>query len=161
MAQYASKTTVATSASVEDIRRTVERYGASAFGYLTESSPQVSRAAVTFVAHGRQVRIVVDMPDRQDREFTHTPSRGAPRDSSAAHAAWEQACRQRWRAVALLVKALLEAVESGIVTFSEAFLPFTIVPGTNETVAERIGAELEQALAIGGTPRLMLEAARD
>ncbi|MCL6424457.1 hypothetical protein Bequi_13890 [Brachybacterium sp. JHP9] len=54
------------------------------------------------------------------------------------------------------MKALLEAVESGIVAFEEAFLPYTVVPGTGRTVAEQIGGELTGAIESGGTPRLMI-----
>lgn len=35
---------------------------------------------------------------------------------------WEQACRQAWRALALVIKAKLEAVDAGIVTFEEEFM---------------------------------------
>lgn len=158
MARYAASTSVTTGASIEEIRRTVERYGASAFGVLTEDGPEGGRAAITFVAQGRQLRMSLDLPSRSERRFTHTPSKGLVRTSEQARDAWEQACRQRWRALALLVKALLEAVESGIVAFSEAWLPYTVVPGTGMTVAESIGAQLEEAVEAGSPPRLMLPA---
>ena len=154
--KYATGTSVSTGASIEEIRRTVDRYGASAFGFFTEEGEHVSRAAITFIAHGRQVRMVVELPSRGDREFTHTPSRGTRREPAAAHAAWEQACRQKWRALALLVKGLLEAVESGIVTFEQAWLPYTVLPGTSLTVYERIGEELEEAILGGRSPRLAI-----
>lgn len=69
---------------------------------------------------------------------------------------WEKAVRQRWRALALLVKALLESVESDIVTFEQAFLPYTVVPGTGMTVAEHIGPALETAIEAGTPARLQL-----
>jgi hypothetical protein len=39
-----------------------------------------------------------------------------------------QACRQRWRALALVIKAKLEAVESGITTFEDEFLAHIVMP---------------------------------
>jgi len=41
---------------------------------------------------------------------------------------WEQACRQRWRALALVIKAKLEAVGSGISVFEEEFLANIVMP---------------------------------
>ena len=45
-------------------------------------------------------------------------------DEKTAHGRWEQACRQRWRALALVIKAKLEAIDAEISTFEEEFLPF-------------------------------------
>ena len=52
-------------------------------------------------------------------------------------AAHDQAVRQRWRALFLVIKAKLEAVESEIVLFEDEFLPHFILPG-GMTVAEKI-----------------------
>jgi len=156
--QYASGTSVDAGASRAEIERTLARYGATAFGYMTQESEGASRAAVTFVAHGRQVRLTVEMPSRADRRFTHTPSTKRPRTPEAAYKEWEAETRRVWRALALLVKALLEAVDSGITTFEEAFLPYTIVPGTGRTVHEQVGADMERAIASGEPPRLQIGA---
>ena len=59
------------------------------------------------------------------------------RDEAGAQKAWEQACRQRWRALSLCIKAKLEACESGITTFEEEFLAQLVLPG-GVTVAEKI-----------------------
>ncbi len=154
--QYARDTTVDPSASRGEIERTLMRYGATGFGYATEDDGTTSRAAVSFIAHGRQIRMLVTMPSRTDRQFTHTPSRDTPRTKEAALKGWEKAVRQRWRALALLVKALLESVESDIVTFEQAFLPYTVVPGTGMTVAEQVGPALETAIEAGTPARLQL-----
>lgn len=156
MARYAQGTTVGTGASRDEIERILMRYGATSFGYGIEDEDGVARSAISFVAHGRRIRMIMMMPSRDDREFTHTPSKGTARSADAALKAWETACRQKWRALTLLVKALLEGVESEIVTFEEAFLPYTLVPGTNETVAERIGPEVTRAVESGGPPRFAL-----
>lgn len=157
MATYAKDTTVDAGRSRTEIERTLARYGATSFGYATEDTPDGGRAAVSFIHAGRQVRFVVALPSRTERRFTHTPGRGNPRSPEAAQREWEQACRQRWRALALLVKAQLEAVESGILTFEEAFLAQTVIPGTGHTVAQHIGAELDQSIESGSTPRLLID----
>lgn len=51
----------------------------------------------------------------------------APRGSPAAEE-WEQACRQKWRALALLVKAKLEAVDAKISSVEEAFFADIVMP---------------------------------
>jgi hypothetical protein len=106
------------------------------------------------------VRFIVELPSRSERRFTHTPTKGSLRTAEASEREWETACRQKWRALALLVKALLEAVESGITSFEDAFLPYTVVPGTGRTVAEQIGTDLSNAITTGAAPRLELTGAR-
>lgn len=54
-------------------------------------------------------------------EFTHEARKNQ-------HKAWEQACRQRWRALALAIKAKLEAVEAGITTFEDEFMAHIVLP---------------------------------
>ena len=76
------------------------------------------------------------MPRKTERRFTHH-SRGA-RTPDAALKEWEQAVRQRWRALALVIKAKLESVESGIETTEQAFLANVVVMADGFTVYERI-----------------------
>mgnify|MGYP001171522748 CR=1 FL=1 len=156
---YASQTSVDPGRSRAEIESTLARYGASAFGYATEDDGHRSRAAITFIAHGRQIRFFLEMPSRHDRVFTHTEARGTPRSPDAAQKAWEQAVRQRWRALALMVKAKLEAVEAQIVTFESEFLAHTVLPGTSMTVAEYVEPELARAIE-EGKPARMLELPR-
>lgn len=152
---YASSTSVDPGRSRAEIENTLSRYGASAFGYATEDDGERARAAITFIAHGRHIRFILEMPSRHDRAFTHTESRGTERTRDAAQKAWEQAVRQRWRALALMVKAKLEAVEAGIVTFESEFLSHTVLPGTNMTVGEYIEPELTRAIAEGKPARML------
>ena len=51
------------------------------------------------------------------------------------YARWEQACRERWRALVLCLKGKLESIESGIETFEQAFLAHTFLP-SGETFGE-------------------------
>lgn len=150
MGTYASNTDVTSERSRAEIERTLQRYGATSFMYGWEEG----RAVLGFVASDRQVRFVLPLPDRGAREFTHTPSRGTRRSASAAAEAYEQAVRQRWRALALVIKAKLEAVEAGIVTFDEEFLAHLVLP-TGETVAQATLPAVVQAYATGQTPALL------
>lgn len=148
--RYAQNTEVTSDRSRAEIEKTLTRYGATSFTYGWEAT----RAAIQFVMDGRQVRFILPLPDRADREFTHH-SRGA-RTASAAEAAYEQAVRQRWRALALMVKAKLEAVASGIVTFEAEFLPHTVLP-SGRTVFEEVAPAVELAYTTGQVAPLQIE----
>lgn len=140
---YAEKTSVAADRSRAEIERTLARYGATAFGYGWSGAESV----VTFEARGRRIQFRLEMPDRDDRDFTVTPT-GRKRSPSQAEQAWEQATRQRWRALALVVKAKLEAVEAGIAEFEEEFLAYILVPGADgrpTTVGEAMRPQIEKA----------------
>lgn len=152
MGTYASNTDVSSDRSRSEIERTLERYGATHFGYMSEPG----RALVAFQKNGRQVRFIVPLPDRTARNFTHTPT-GRVASPSAAQGAYEQAVRQRWRALALVVKAKLEAVESGIAEFDQEFYGYMVLPN-GHTVYEDTSEQVSKMIATGNPSRLMLEA---
>jgi hypothetical protein len=76
------------------------------------------------------------------------------RSPEAQERAYEQAVRQRWRALVLWVKAVLEAAESGITTLEEALLSFILLPD-NRTVGEWMEKQLEQVYLEGKMPPLI------
>lgn len=156
MGQYASNTSVSSENSRNEIERTLRRYGADDFAYATNKE----RAMIGFVANDRQVRFVLPMPDPHSKQFTHTEGRGQLRAPAAREAAFEQAVRQKWRALALMVKAKLEAVDSGIVTFEQEFLPHIILPG-GKTVYESVAGEIQDAYLTGKVaPLLQIESTK-
>ena len=150
MPRYAESTSVDSSKSRAEIERILARYGASSFAYGWDQQ----NAMVGFVAHNRQIRFILPMPSRTDRAFTHTPSRNFPRSDAQAEVAYEQAVKQRWRALALVVKAKLEAVEAGIATFEDEFLAHTVLPG-GETVGDWIGPQIDRAYETGVMPPML------
>lgn len=132
MSKYASQTSVSVEKSKMEIEQIVRRYGATGFA----SGWQDTRASLQFVIAKRHVRFVMELPDINDKKFMRTESRHQLRSKESALAAWEQACRQKWRALALLVKAKLEAVDANISTIEEAFFA-DIVMSDGRTVYER------------------------
>jgi hypothetical protein len=60
----------------------------------------------------------------------------------------------RWRALLLVVKAKLEAVDIGIMTVEDAFLADTVLPD-RQTVAEYMAPQIESAYATGKMPPLL------
>lgn len=121
---YAEGTSVSSDKSRAEIERTLARYGATSFMYGWDAG----QAMIGFVARERQVRFYLPLPDREARSITHTPSKGLRRSAEQIEATYEQAVRQKWRALALVIKAKLEAVEAGIVSFEDEFAMFTMLP---------------------------------
>lgn len=150
---YAASTSVSAEQSRNEIERTLKRYGADAFGYMATRD----KAAIEFALGGRRLRFVLSMPDADALEFT-THSRGR-RTAEAALKLWEQATRQRWRALALVVKAKLEAVDAGISELEDEFLANIVLP-SGRTVAEDIRPGIELAYAEGRVAPLELERGR-
>lgn len=153
--RYAQNTEVSADRSRSEIEKTLQRYGAQGFGY----GWQGNQAMIEFLFNGKKIRFVLQMPDRSADEFKLTPSGKHERSDAQAFAAWKQSTRQRWRALALAVKAKLEAVEAGIATFEAEFLAHIVMPD-GRTVAEHTLPVIEQAYLSGETPRLLLAPGR-
>ena len=149
MTRYATNTTVSTERTRGEIERTLQRYGATSFAYGWEGNA----ALIGFQMTGRRVRFILPLPDPEDRAFTHTPT-GYLRTRANAAKEYEQASRARWRALALVVKAKLEAVESGITTFEDEFLAHILLPN-GQTYGEFAIPQLDAVYASGEVPRLI------
>lgn len=61
--------------------------------------------------------------------------------------------RQRWRVLLLVIKAKLEAVESGISTIREEFLAYVMTPGG--TLGKRLIPQLDGIAKSGNIPPLL------
>jgi hypothetical protein len=114
---------------------------------------------VQFRANERIVRFVIELPNRNDKAYTHdaryTWNRRPP---AAAQRAFEQAERQRWRALLLVIKAKLEAVESRIATFEEEFLAHIVMPN-DRTVGQIVTPLVQSAYETGRMPMRLLPGA--
>ncbi|MHB8067675.1 MAG: hypothetical protein ACYDIC_07225 [Desulfobaccales bacterium] len=152
MTRYAEHTEVSSDKSRAEIERTLSRYGADAFGYARDNTK--NKAVISFRVGARFYRIVVPLPAQDDPEFTLTPSTRKRRTPQAAQDAWEQATRQRWRALALWIKAVLEASESGITTLEEALQPFILLPD-GQTVGDWMQPQIDQAYETGQMPSFL------
>ena len=148
MGRYASQTSVSVSKSQFEIKELVTKYGADAF-QLGETH---DRAAIMFAMNRRQVKFMLPLPDRRDKEFTHH-SRGA-RTEDAAYKSWDQACRSRWRALLLCIKAKLEAVKVGITEFDDEFMAHIVMPD-GQTVGQHIKPQISTAYETGNMPPLL------
>lgn len=152
MSKFAADTKVSVAASKAEIERIVERYGASGFMSAWSSDS----AVIAFAMENRQVRFRLEMPKKEAREFNVYMRGSVPyqREESAAYKLWEQACRQRWRALALVVKAKLEAVECNISTFEDEFMANIVMPN-GRTVSEEIRPAIARAYESGAVQPLL------
>lgn len=148
--RYATRTDVAIEDSLADIAALLRRYGAGELvtGYNAQSG------CVAFSMAGRSVKLFVPMPDRG--AFAETP-KGKRRSAEQQERRYEQALRQRWRALTLVLQAKLEACEVGISTLEREFLADLLLP-EGHTVGAALLPSLEHSLATGQLPPLLSEA---
>ena len=151
MSKYAEHTTTPPQKTYEDIKKTLKRYGADAF-LLGEDANHVS---VAFRVKGRHLRFKIPFPPQSD--FRRAPNRWQDRFQEQQQKLREQAIRQRWRILLLLITAKLEAVDNEILSFEEAFLSDTPLP-TGETVAEWADNQVRLVYETGKMPPLLLSA---
>jgi hypothetical protein len=62
---------------------------------------------------------------------------------------------QRWRALALVIKAKLEAVAAGITTVEQEFLAHIVLPDGHTTVGTWMAPQLAAAYDAGTMPALL------
>mgnify|MGYP001592802253 CR=1 FL=1 len=145
--RYASHTTVSAEKSRAEIETILKRYGANSFAYAAEGR----LAMIGFQVGKKRVRFMLPLPDPTDKEFTEKRTRGGNtkmRSDSQATRLLEQSARARWRALALCIKAKLEAVESGITNFELEFLAHLVTPG-GKTLGEIALPQYEKAIESG------------
>src|SRR5262245_47569161 len=109
--RFAKDTIVSVERSKAEIEQLLQRYGAKEFAH----SWKTGKAVIQFGMKNRVVRFTLPLPNKQ--EFAKTASGRRYRNETDTLRAWEQGCRQRWRALTLTIKAKLESVESGIEEF--------------------------------------------
>lgn len=140
MSLYAEKTRVPVSQTRAEIERLLEQHKARQYGTAVDYDQRIAR--VQFSLHGRIVRFVITLPDQK---------------KLGQGSRLEQAERQRWRALLLVIRAKLESVENGIETFEQAFLANVVLPN-DRTVAEMTAPLIASAYKDGKMPPALLTA---
>lgn len=147
---YAASTTVAVSRSKQEIDKILAKYRAERRGIMEEPG----RATVVFERDGRRVMIEMFLPHPDDTKFKRKLDTRLGAKGETDPVKHEQACRQKWRALALVLKAKLEAVESGITSFETEFLAHVVVPNGG-TVGKWLGPRLAETYKTGKMPPLL------
>lgn len=144
MAKFADGTEVPVERSRAELEALLQRHKATATAVFTSRD----QAAVCFEMHERRVMFRLRLPDPASQEFTHgriNQTKALHRLSdAAAQKRWEGACRRKWRALVLAIKAKLVSVEEGIETFEEAFMAHVVMPD-GSTVADNVAPRIANA----------------
>ena len=114
------------------------------------------QGVVQFMAEERQIKFVVPAPAAA--EFVRTKA-GQQRSTAQLKNAIAAEERRRWRALLLVIKAKLEAVQSGIVTFEEEFLAHVVMPD-GRTVQQHVEEPIRRAYIEGHVRPLLAELKR-
>lgn len=147
MARYARHTKVSADRSRAEIEKTLTRYGAKGFMYGWSDKG----AMIGFMLAGKQYKCILRLPDE---DMFSTNSLGHRVSEKMAKQSYEKSKLQRWRALALVIKAKLEAVESEISTVESEFFTWMVLPN-GQTVGEWMTPQLETIYKSGKMPPLL------
>jgi len=125
---YAKTTKVSVDRSLEEIKKVLRKANVNGIACVERSSIIM----IMFEHHSIGVKM-----------FLHFPQPPSDSANKAAVKAYEQICRSKARSLLLCIKAKIEAVESNIETFEQAFLPH-IVLKNGDLVGNRVIPALEQ-----------------
>jgi hypothetical protein len=157
---FAEKTSVPVERSRAEIEGLLVKYGASCFASGWKPGAAVIQFTIKRPGGDRLVRFELPLPSGTDKAVTHFKNRygsWTARPASSAADALAQETRRRWRALALVIKAKLEAVETGIVLFDDEFLAHFVMPN-GQTLGKHLAPQLEAAYRSGEMPVLALPA---
>ena len=138
LGKYAANTTVPVERSRAEVERILTKYGATKFGTMSEET----KVTIYFEVKGRQVQWSIPLPPKG--KYRHAVDH-------------DREVRRRWRVLVITVKAMLEAVESKLLSFDQAFLSHIVIPGTARTLGETIVPKLDALYQGLSLPALLAE----
>lgn len=145
MPTYAAKTSVSVDRSRAEIEHLLERFGAGSF--VSGWDKATNQHVIMFELRGRRMRLRLALPDPSAPEIVYKRLNQSAyrerRTPAQARAAWDQACAERWRALVLLIKAKLAAVEAGIAELDDEFLASMLLPD-QRTIREWLAPQLDR-----------------
>lgn len=130
---FARKTRVSADRTRSEIERLLARHKAKQYGTAIDYDNRSAR--VQFRLSDRVVRFSLALPGGNQQ--------------SASYAQQE---RSRWRALLLVIKAKLEAVESGIASFEDEFMARIVLPD-DKTVGDHVSPLIAEAYTAGRIPK--------
>lgn len=134
---YAQTTRVPVERSRAEIEKTLIRYGVDGFFYGRSAE---RGGGIGFKYKGRLIKIAVPLPDKGEYESEQK---------------YNQEYRRRWRVLLLALKAKLELVDAGLVSFEDEFLAQTCLPD-GSTVAQYYQPLIDEAVKDGKMPKALL-----
>jgi hypothetical protein len=140
---FAEGTEVSVEKSRMEIERLIVRYGATSTAFMNAPG----HSMILFEAKSRRIRFDLPLPAPLDKQFALN-GRGSARTPAQRASACEQRHRELWRALALVIKAKLESVDSGITSFEDEFLAQIVMPD-GKTVASHVQPGIAAAYQSG------------
>lgn len=150
MAKFAANTTVSVKRSMAEIEALMERFGAKTF--IRHMDPETGRNFFAFEVRGHPFRVEVPEPDRNKLWEEY---RGYPTESQLDKKVEKERMRL-WRVVVHQIKAMLVAVDEGLMTFEQAMMNYHVLPG-GKTVQETFGERVEELYQGALLPLLLPE----
>lgn len=139
---YAETTSVSVEKSRAELDTLLGKHGAQQRGILTDETKNC--AVVMFGMHGQKYHIEVPLPPRVAPPLSAQPKGwvhwNEDTKSAYIYRAHEQACRARWRAIVMLVRAKLEAVRIGLSSVEREFLSDLMLPNGEKAMTAIIRA---------------------
>ena len=123
---YVRGASASCAASRGDIESLLAGAGAGQIRFVSEAG----RTAISFTAGRRRFRIVLELPTGTGQ--------------GAEDLRHERETRRRWHALALLFRAKVNAVESGVTSFEEEFLAYMLTPA-GQSVYQKTRAMIAQS----------------
>lgn len=131
---FAERTSVSVERSRAEIESVLYRYGCEAFSYGYNGHS----AQIHFKTNDRIIRFILPLPPKENFKKREIRGRWQSCSPEQQLSMWEQACREKWRALCLAIKAKLECVTSKISSFEDEFLAHVVDPVTNQTIGELV-----------------------
>lgn len=144
---YAAGTKVTVERSRAELDSLLSKHGATSRGIQCNDAEGI--AMVAFIIHGHKYRIELPLPKLTLNVVVKEQPRGwdswsSSRRSDYATKTWQQACRERWRALVLTVKAKLEIIAIGVSSVEREFLADMVLEN-GATLHQQLGQALEAA----------------
>ena len=122
--RYAATTEVPAERSKAAVEQLLISHGATAYA----TGWDAGHDTIQFELFKRTIRFILPRVNPTDKRFTRDARGQIPLGSKQRMLKIAQADRQRWRALYLVIRAKIEAVEAGIAVFEQEFLAYVVLP---------------------------------
>lgn len=155
---YAEGTSVTVERSRAELDALLRKHGAQQRVFADDDARGLALVGFSFaptVDERRQYRLEIPLPKLESFATRDVRAQGrsrstrrVPRSPDEQRKAHEQACRERWRAIVLLVKAKLELIALGVSSVEREFLA-DLVLANGATVHDSIAEGIRKAYLSG------------
>jgi hypothetical protein len=145
--KFAEDTVVSPERSLIETKALIKKYGGSNIRHAETDQETI----IAFEMHQRLIRFNLPYPAITD--FSKNIN-GERRTLAQAEVARDKEIKRLWRTLVATIKAKLIASESGITSFEQEFLAYTVTE-TGETVGEVMLPQLRNIYASGEMPPML------